>query len=330
MVFNRVLDAIGVGAPDVRTTLSTPVTRPGETLRGRVTVVGGSRPAEVGGVTLSLVLSTAAGIGRPAGAGEGPIPFADAVVSGPLRLAAREERELPFSFPVPWEAPFTTIAGQRLANPAVGLRTLMALDGRRRRHAADAVDIEPLPVQQRVLEAALALGFTFRDADPTMGRFGAEQDLPFRQEVAFHAAPRYADRCGEVALSFRSTPSATHVSVRVGPRGETFGLGPGLGVDTGTRLDHTDLSKDLAGTVDTWIRRAVEEYAARTPHGGSSYDAMRPSPWVHTGGEAGSRAGARGGGSGLGGMVGGMATGAAAGFLGGMLAEEVFGDDDDD
>ncbi|GCD94965.1 sporulation protein [Embleya hyalina] len=322
MVFNRVLDAIGVGAPDVRTALSTPMTRPGGTLRGGVVLVGGGRPAEVGGVTLSLVLSTAAGIGRPAGAGDGSIPFADVVVSGPLRLAAREERELPFSFPVPWAAPFTTIAGQRLANPVVGLRTLMALDAGRRRHAVDAVDIDPLPVQQRVLEAALALGFTFKDADPTMGRFGAEQDLPFRQEVAFHAAPRYADRCREVALSFRSTPNATHVSVRVGPRGEPFGLG--LGVDTGTRLDHTDLSKDLAGTVDTWIRRAVEEYAARTPYGGSSYDATRPSPWVNTGAEAGSR----GGGSGLGGMVGGMATGAAAGFLGGMLAEEVFGDDD--
>ncbi|MGC0419366.1 sporulation protein [Embleya sp. AB8] len=318
MVFNRVLDAIGVGTPTVETVVSTPLVRPGDTLEGQITVVGGSRAAELKGVTLSLVALTA-GAARPGG-GDGSVAFADAVGSGPLRLGAQEQRVIPFSFRVPYEAPFTTIAGQRLTSPAVSVRTTLDLDGRKHKSVSNPVEIEPLPVQHRVLDAALTLGFAFKDADLTAGRVGAGPGLPFRQDVAFYASPAYADTCREVALSFESSPNGTYVSVHVGSPAEAFGQ-----VADRNRLENTDLRKDLDSLLDSWIRKAVEDYAARNPRG------AQPSPWVNSGGQnAPSQGGGRGGGSGMGGVVGGLAAGAAGGFLGGMLAEEMFGDDDDD
>ncbi|MFJ1756319.1 sporulation protein [Kitasatospora sp. NPDC088134] len=252
MVFKRLLGALGVGGPTVDTVLSTPAVLPGGTVHGQVNLVGGEREAEINGITLCLAARVE--VEHEDGEGHTTREFARVQVSGPLRLAAQEQRAVPFAFPVPWETPLTSIGGRHLAGMVLGVRTDVDIAGQLDRGDTDPLAVQPLPVQQRVLEALAALGFSFHRADLEAGHIrGTGQRLPFYQEIEYRAAPQFAHRCHEVELSFVTDPHRVEVVLEFDKRGLFHG---GDSVRTFV-LDHAAGQHDLTGTVDGWVRGAL-------------------------------------------------------------------------
>ncbi|WP_433533048.1 sporulation protein [Micromonospora sp. CA-263727] len=326
MVFKKMLGAFGIGAPSVDTVLSNPNTRPGLLLAGQVNLTGGSHDVEIDHVVVGLV--TRVEVDGTQGDRDVAFEFHRAPVASGLRLAQGQQLALPFQLPMPFQTPVTTIYGQELPGITVGLRTEVAVRGAVDKGDLDAVQVHPLPVQERVLEAFGQLGFRFKGADLERGQIaGAHQSLPFHQGIAYFAAPQYAHGVHEVELTFLTDEQGVDVLLRLDRRA---GLNPfGHGSAGCYRAAHADTNRlDWAVEVDRWLREALERHAAQHPAPGYG----QPIPGQPAYGGHQEQHERRG--PGMGAVAAGVVGGEALGLAGGMIADEVFdsfgGDEDDD
>ncbi|MFF5176250.1 sporulation protein [Micromonospora sp. NPDC000089] len=324
MVFKKMLSAFGVGGPSVDTVLANPNTRPGLALDGRVDIVGGDNPAAIEQVTVALVTRVEVESGDSEYAGV--MEFQRMAVSGPLQLAPQQRLSIPFQLPVPWETPITDVYGQRLHGMTMGLRTELAVARAVDKTDLDQVNVHPLPVHERILEAFQRLGFRFKHADLERGHIrGTQQSLPFYQEIEFYAASQYARTVNEVELTFVTSPHGVEVVLECDKRGGF--LSPGHDAFGRYAVSHADADRvDWAQVVDGWLRDTTGRYgglrAAGFGGGHAPYGQHGHSPY--------GQHGHHGRGSGMGGMVAGAALGVAGGLVAGELIEEVFESDNDD
>ncbi|GIE93531.1 sporulation protein [Paractinoplanes rishiriensis] len=326
MVFKKMMRAFGVGGPSVDTVLANPNTRPGLTLDGQVKITGGDHDVTIEQVVLGLVTRV------ESEHGDGFVEFHRVPVAGGFQLRKGEQRDLPFSFPVPWETPITHVYGQRLHGMTMGLRTELAVAKAVDKGDLDEVAVHPLPAQERILDAFAQLGFRFKNADLEHGGiYGVRQQLPFYQEIEFFPPPQYAGGINEVEVTFIADPSGVEVILEFDKRGGF--LTAGHDAYGRFRVSHAEAdTANWTSVVESWVSEAAGRYQGlRSGHGGF--------PGGH-GGHGGY--GAFGGGHGHHGHVrrghgmgmGGMAAGVAGGIVGGMVlgevAEEVFEDDGGD
>jgi sporulation-control protein len=236
-----------------------------------------------------------------------------------LRIAAGEDRAVPFRLPVPWETPITTVYGRPLPGMVMGVRTELEVTGGRDKGDLDPVAIEPLPVQQAILDAFAELGFRFKSADVEPGViYGIQQQLPVYQEIEFWPAPQYAARINEVELTFVAGVRGAEVVLEFDKRHG--------GHDGYSRFSiaHDDAARpDWTRVVDGWIREAADRHATAYGSHGS-----------HSGGHGfdHGRSGHRRG-PGMGTAIAAGAAGAAGvvgGIVAGELIEEAFFDEGDD
>ncbi|WP_428962352.1 sporulation protein [Micromonospora fluostatini] len=350
MVFKRMLGAFGVGGPSVDTVLSNPNTRPGLLLDGQVNLTGGSHDAEIDHISLGLV--TRVEVDGAETEHDATVEFHRVQVAGGLHLREGQQVSLPFRIPVPWETPVTDLYGQHLHGMTMGLRTEVAIRGAVDKGDLDPVQVHPLPVQERILEAFGRLGFQFKGADLEHGYIsGLQQSLPFYQEVEYYAAPQYAHGISEVELTFVANEYGVDIVLEFDKRGGLFT--PGHDSYGRYRVAHTDADQvDWAGQVDGWLRQALDQRQSLL--GGGGYGAPGGYPPPGYGQPAYGQPGygqpaygqpgygpPHGGhyeehherrGPGMGAVAAGVVGGAALGFAGGMVADEVFdafeGDED--
>jgi sporulation-control protein len=297
MVFKKMLRKLGVGGPSVDTVLADPRHRPGDPLTGEVRLVGGDGAAEIEHIALSLVLRVA----------EAQVGFHRVVVAGGTRLAAGEERAIPFAVPLPWETPLTEVSGHPLPRMDLGLRTEVSIAKALDKGDLDPVIVTPLESQDAVLEAFGELGFLFKSADVEAGRlYGVRQELPFFQEIEFYPPPRYAGRVSEVELSFVASATGLAVVLEVDKRA---GRSSAVGQFTAAH----DEAVDWTARIGAWLDQAVD---SRSVHFGQHDNHGHHGHHGHHGR----------GGPGMGGML----AGAAAGVVGGMMLGEMLDDDSGD
>ncbi|WP_428961243.1 sporulation protein [Micromonospora fluostatini] len=259
MVFKKMLSAFGVGGPSVDTVLANPNTRPGLALDGQVNLIGGDSPANIEHVTIGLVTRVEVESGDTEYAGT--MEFHRMTVSGPLQLAPKQQLAIPFQLPMPWETPITDVYGQRLHGMTMGLRTELAVARAVDKGDLDPVAVHPLPVQERILEAFLALGFRFKNADLERGHIrGVNQTLPFYQEIEYFAAPQYAQQgITEVELTFVTNPHGVEIVLECDKRGGF--LTPGHDVFGRYTVSHADAERpDWVQVVDGWLRETTSTY----------------------------------------------------------------------
>jgi sporulation-control protein len=254
VVFKKMMRAFGVGGPSVDTVLANPNTRPGLTLGGQVQVVGGDHDVTVEHIALGLVTRI------ESGPGDGLVEFCRVPVCGSFRLATGERRDIPFSFPVPWETPVTDVYGRRLPGMTMGLRTELAVAKAVDKGDLDEVAVHPLPAQERILDAFGAHGFRFARADLEHGAiYGLLQELPFYQEIEFSPPPHLAAAINEVELTFVADPSGVEVVLEFDKRGGF--LAPGRDAYGRFRVGHEEAdTADWTAVVDAWIQEAVGRY----------------------------------------------------------------------
>ncbi|MER6468159.1 sporulation protein [Streptomyces collinus] len=325
MVFKRLLGAIGVGGPSVDTVLDGGAVLPGASLSGRVLLRGGGSAVEIEHVGLELIARVEAE--HAEGESEGTAVFERFTVGGGFRLGEREERELPFSVPLPWETPVTELYGRPLGI-VLGVRTEVAVAGARDKGDLDPLAVRPLPVQEAVLEALGALGFGFRSADLELGRIGGTgQRLPFYQEIELTPAPRYAHAVNEIELTFLASPTGVEVVLEADKRGGLFSSGH----DALTRFTvrHEDAAVlDWNSEVDGWIRRLTEHREAYDTHAAYGH-----APAHHGSVDHGHHRSGPGPGTAVAAGAAGLAVGVAGGLVAAEVVDEIgdfFEDDDED
>ncbi|MET0425822.1 MAG: sporulation protein, partial [Actinoplanes sp.] len=262
MVFKKMMRAFGVGGPSVDTVLANPNTRPGLALEGQVEIVGGDHDVTVEQIVLGLVTRVSAEHG------DGIVEFHRVAVAGMFQLRKGEQRQIPFSFPVPWETPVTDFYGQRLHGMTMGLRTELAVAKAVDKGDLDQVAVHPLPVQERILEAFTRLGFQFKKADLEHGGiYGVHQQLPFYQEIEFYPAPQYAGSINEVEVTFIADPEGVSVVLEFDKRGGF--LAPGHDAYGKYRVSHAQAdTTDFVALVQSWVSEASGRYQGLRSSGG--------------------------------------------------------------
>ncbi|WP_201452428.1 sporulation protein [Streptomyces sp. HM190] len=316
MVFKRLLGSLGLGGPTVDTVLDPGPALPGGTLSGQVRLKGGDADFEIEHITLELVARVEAE--HEGGESEGTVPFDRFVVGGGFRLAAGEERAVPFSATLPWETPISELYGQPLGI-VLGVRTELGVAGARDKGDLDQLTVAPLPVQEAILEALGQLGFAFRSADLEYGRIsGTGQQLPFYQEIEITPAPAYASRVNEIELTFLATPGGMEVVLEADRRGGF--LSEGRDAVTRFTVAHDGVEhQDWTALVDGWIRQLLESGPAYGSPAGYAPEGYHGHGEHHGGHhDEGRRSG-----PGMGTAVAAGAAGLAVGVVGGMVAAEV-------
>ncbi|MER7876566.1 sporulation protein [Streptomyces solisilvae] len=320
MVFKRLLGSLGVGGPTVDTVLDPGPVLPGGPLTGQVHLQGGKADFEIEQITLELVARVEDERGDEER--EGVVLFDRFTVGGGFRLAEGEHRSLPFTAHLPWETPVTELYGQPLGI-ILGVRTGLEVAGAKDKGDLDQLTVNPLPVQEAILEALGQIGFGFRSADLELGHVGGTgQRLPFYQEIELSPAPQYAHAINELEVTFLANAGGMDVVLEADKRGGLFTSGEDaltlftVGYEG---VEHRDWNTE----VDAWIAQLVERRAAYGSYGHGGHDGHG-----HGYGHAdhhhdGHHDGGRRSGPSTAAIVGGVAAGVAVGVVGGMVAAEV-------
>jgi sporulation-control protein len=225
-MFQKVMASFGQGGATVDARILDQHVRPGGTLHGEVILLGGQVDQEVESLAVTLL----ARVEQGAEGETADLPFQTIQLAGRELVRVGAQIKVPFEVQMPWETPVTTVFGKYLTGMAVGLQTNLNLartvvDPQ----DVDAIPIEPLPAQHRILDAMTRIGFQFRDANLVKNRIdGVDQQLPFFQEINFKPSPAFATVFNEVAVSFLARPRDVQVVLDVHKRVRVL-KGGGLG-----------------------------------------------------------------------------------------------------
>jgi sporulation-control protein len=193
------LRAFGADGSMVRTELSVSRCQPGGQLEGTIEVTAGEYPIKVGYVAFTLLANG--------------LDFHTCQVVEGFSLGAGDRRLFDVIYGVPWESPLTM--------PGVEISLLTELELARAvdRSDQDPVGIDPLPAQQRILEALTSLGFHLIESNVERGRLvGLPQTLDFYQEIAFSPGKPYSHRLNRLEVTFVATREKLHVVVEADRR----------------------------------------------------------------------------------------------------------------
>ncbi|GAA2822435.1 sporulation protein [Crossiella cryophila] len=260
-MFHRTQSAFGISDPSVETWLDSPHAVPGRPMTGQVYLQAGASAAEVSRITLSLVAEVEGEHG-PGSTAE----FFRLVLHRDIQLSAGQLLILPFQLPVPWETPITAVGGAPLPRTAVGLRTELVVAGGAERDGLDWVQVNPMPVQNTVLEAFTQLGFSFREVGVATGRVpDLPQEMGFHQSFAFASPAPFADRVDEVELVFVAGEHELCVLLAADRRGGPF---PDEGSAFGHfRMSHADAQAcDWTAVISGWLALTAERDRVNHDH----------------------------------------------------------------
>ncbi|MCG8918066.1 sporulation protein [Actinokineospora sp. PR83] len=258
-MFQKVLAGFGSGGAKVDARLLDRAVRPGGVLHGEVLLLGGQVDQEVDALGVTLLTRVETGDGGKTA----DLPVQTVRLADHETVRAGSQLRVPFEVHLPWETPVTTVFGKHLTGMAVGLQTNLDLAGAVvDPQDVDAVAVEPLPAQHRVLDAVSRLGFTFREAGMERDRLdGVDQQLPFLQEIAFGPSPAFERVFDRVVVTFLARPADVQVVLEVtkrvrvarggglGNRGQAF-----LGSFT---VAHAAVGANWEQRLEGWLRQVA-------------------------------------------------------------------------
>ncbi|ALG07974.1 sporulation protein [Kibdelosporangium phytohabitans] len=266
-MFSKVLASLGQGGAKVDAQLLDRSVRPGGPLRGQVVLIGGQVDQEVDGLGVAL-LARVEQTDERGGVTLVDLPFQNVNLASNAVVRAGQQLTVPFEIHLPWETPITTVLGKHLSGMAVGLQTMLDLGGSMADpQDIDAVAIEPLPAQHRILDAFSRLGFQFRAGGLEKNKItGLDQQLPFFQEIRFAPSPAFAQAFFEVAVTFLATSSGMQVVLDVRKKvrvGKGSGLGPqGRAAMGAFPVDYARVgSVNWEQQIEGWLREAAKPRA---------------------------------------------------------------------
>ncbi|WP_306323379.1 MULTISPECIES: sporulation protein [unclassified Streptomyces] len=204
MAFRKFLSSLGVGAPDVETTLSTSAVRPGDQLHCNVRLRGGSVDIEVEKVRIQLV-TRFEDLEETETLWANPGVVRSLVLGERFALKAEDTVDGQVTIDVPWETPLTHMLGGRpLKGARVAVRTELTVDNAVDRGDFDEIQVHALPAQDALLQAYANLGFRFDEAEVKKGtpKGGQNSQENFWQEIEMWFPPEYRRPGGQLESMF--------------------------------------------------------------------------------------------------------------------------------
>ncbi|TDV40309.1 sporulation protein [Actinophytocola oryzae] len=263
-MFQKVMASFGQGGATVDARLLDRLVLPGGTLHGEVILQGGQVDQEIESLAVTLLARVEQGSEETTA----DLPFQNVQLAGRELVRAGAQIKVPFEVQMPWETPVTTVFGKYLTGMAVGLQTNLNLartvvDPQ----DVDAIPIEPVPAQHRILDALTRIGCQFRDANLVKNRIdGVDQQLPFFQEINFAPSQAFGNVFNGVTVSFLARPRDVQVVLDVAKRVRVL-KGGGLGTRSQSRLGTFVVEYAAMGRpnweqqIEGWLREVAKPRA---------------------------------------------------------------------
>jgi sporulation-control protein len=250
-VFRKLMSSIGIGGAKVDTRLGAESFSPGEMVSGEIYISGGDDEQEFNRIYIAVVTSYK----HDESTHEYTLVSND--VSGSLRVGAKENRTIPFTFDLPYDIPLTL--GRTHLYAKTGLDISGALDP----SDSDEIRVNPNALQQAVLEAAQSLGFILyqveNEHDPRKGH-----PRPFVQQLEFRpTGGPYAGHVEELELVFKMGPDALDVLVELDRRARPLGGFLESAMELNERFDRLRVTPDDArrGAVEGMLAQLIEAHS---------------------------------------------------------------------
>ena len=254
-MFKKLKARVTGGGTTVETTLRDPNVRPGETVEGEIHIVGGEVEQAIEYLAVSLTARVE--VETDDGEHAANIDVAQQKVTGQWELRPGEEHRHPFALTLPVETPFNVYRGQAVPGVTLGLRTELEIAKSVDKGDVDPLQVHPLPAQEQILDAFLALGFRFKTADLERGTLPGAT-LPFFQEVELMPSQQYRGQLNELELTFLSRADATEVILEADKPGGLFSEGR----DAFRRfsVDHAEIARlDLQGLLQHHLQEIARK-----------------------------------------------------------------------
>ncbi len=213
-LFKKLLASVGIGAAQVDTRLYEDSLVPGEMLNGEVYIKGGDVSQDIDDIYLYVATQYKREVSDTTVSEE--CVLVKYSLSEHFRLQPQEEKVIPFSFQLPYEAPLT------LNNQPVYLRTGLDISVAVDPKDTDYIQVYPHPLMQQTLDAIANLGFQLYKVDCEYNpHFGSK--YPFVQEFEFRPSDRYWGQLDELEVIFALYPEALEVFLELDKRARGFG-----------------------------------------------------------------------------------------------------------
>lgn len=176
-VFNKVLASIGIGSAKVDTKLEKNQYKLGETVSGVIEITGGAVEQEISEIYLTL--HTNYKMERDDHTYYKDATIQHYLINQSFTLSANEEKEVPFSFQLPYETPLTY--GKSKVWIKTGMDIKNALDPK----DEDYIQVVGNPLVQNTLTAIQELGFQLREVECEETPFHFHASSTYLQEFEF-------------------------------------------------------------------------------------------------------------------------------------------------
>ncbi|WP_342526090.1 sporulation protein [Chryseomicrobium sp. FSL W7-1435] len=216
-LFNKMLASIGVGSAKVDTVLSKAVYRAGEQMEGVIKISGGKSEQQIDAIYLAVYTTYIRELDDR--------KFTDKAVVHKQKvvdhftLAANEQKEIPFSFVVPFDTPVTKGATR------VWIQTMLDIASAVDPTDKDYIQVEPTVLAATVLKEIENLGFRLRKADCQQASRKYKGMYPFMQEFEYvPMTGEFYGKLDEIEVVFLSqTPDKAELLLQIDRKARGFG-----------------------------------------------------------------------------------------------------------
>lgn len=210
-MFKKLLASVGIGSARVDTQLENDRLAPGEEVRGKVVIQGGSTEQQID--RINLFVMTEALRERDDRKFYEKVTLGSFVVGNSFTIRAGETREVDFRFELPVHTPPTL--GRTRIWVQTGLDVPSAVDPTDR----DFIDVKPHPYMNTVLDALTnVLGFHLRKVEMEYSR-----RYKYVQEFEFYPSPEFRRDLDELEAMFFMQPDRVDVVLQVDRRAKGLG-----------------------------------------------------------------------------------------------------------
>jgi sporulation-control protein len=210
--FDKVKASAGIGNAKVDTKVNATKVKQGGLVTGEVLIVGGAVDQEINAVTLSVETSVL--VEQDDRKFHQNLQLQRVKVSDTLTIRAKEEKILPFSFTLSYEAPMSI--GKSEVWIDTGLDVSFAVDPKDK----DYIEVAGTEAAEKVLAAIQQLGFTLKSAKNIKSR---QTKSGLVQEFEFYPGTDFKKHFSELELIFLSDATGTTVYIEMDHKAKGLG-----------------------------------------------------------------------------------------------------------
>ncbi|TWT14353.1 sporulation protein [Planomicrobium sp. CPCC 101079] len=211
-LFDKVKASAGIGNAKVDTRISNSTAKQGGQVAGEVVIKGGSVEQQINSISISVETSVL--VEHDDRKYRQDFQIQRVKVSEALTIGAKEEKVLPFSFTLSYEAPITT------GKSEVWLDTVLDVPFAVDPKDKDGIKVAGTEAAEKMLAAIQELGFTLKSVTNLKSR---QTKSGLVQEFEFYPSPDFRKHFTELEVIFLSDTTGTTVFIEMDHKAKGLG-----------------------------------------------------------------------------------------------------------